>query len=109
MKYSHLLFFVFLFSCSAQNKIVESISTAIPTKTTMTFVNRIDSAQLMRDLKYLSADELGGRETESAGSEMARDYILNRFEKLGLEKLDIGRIQDFTFKEAEKIGKVKIY
>ena len=112
MKNYTLIFIAFFFSCSVQNKVSESSSnvvtpTTIPTKTTMSFVNRIDSTQLMADIKYLSSDELGGRETESAGSEMARKYILDRYEKLGLEKMDIGRIQDFTFSQGGKDWKGK--
>ena len=111
MKYYTLLFLIALFiSCSVQNKVGESTSKVevpAPTKTTMSFTNRIDSTQLMADLKYLSSDELGGRETESAGIATARKYILERFEKLGLEKLDNARIQDFTFSVGGKDWKGK--
>ena len=108
MKFTLILIFTLFVSCSVQNKINDPASKVeVPTKTTMSFVNRIDSTQLMADIKYLSADELGGRETESTGSEMARKYILDRYEKFGLEKMDIGRIQDFTFSIGGKDWKGK--
>ena len=110
MKYTTLLFIAFLFSCTVQNKVNDTttkVESTAPTNTTMAFANRLDSTQLMTDLKYLSSDELGGRETESSGNATARKFILERFEKLGLEKLNNERIQDFTFSIGGKDWKGK--
>lgn len=42
-------------------------------------------SQLLSDVKYLSSDKLGGRETGSPGNDMARRYIEQRFDSLGIE------------------------
>lgn len=110
MKYYNLFIIAFCFSCSVQNKISEptaQVNSPAPQPAQQGFFNRIDSTQLMADIKYLSSDQLGGRETESEGNEMARKFILDRFEKLGLEKLDNVRIQDFTFSVGGKEWKGK--
>ena len=49
---------------------------------------RIDSALLMSDLQYLSSDQLGGRATETEGSELAQKHLLERFKKLGIQPIE---------------------
>ena len=117
MKYSFLLFITLFISCTVQNKISESASTPTTTPkptpentpkiSKMEFTNRIDSTRLMKDLKYLSSDELGGRETESEGNKIAQNYILRRFAKYGLKEFNQMRTQDFTFSVGGKNWKGK--
>lgn len=45
---------------------------------------RVDEVQLISDLKFLSADELEGRLTGSAGNRIAREFIEQRFDSLNL-------------------------
>lgn len=52
-------------------------------------------AQTLKDVKYLSSDELGGRETGSSGSVMAQNYIEQRFDSLGLEMFGSSYRQPF--------------
>ncbi len=44
----------------------------------------VDRNQLLDDLQYLSSDELEGRKTGTEGSRMAQEYIIERFNTLGL-------------------------
>lgn len=55
--------------------------------------------KLLKDIETLSSDEFEGRRTGTKGAELARNYILNRFNEIGLQKLD-GKssfIEDFSF------------
>lgn len=109
MKYFFLFFITLFISCTVQNKISDSTPTPkdTPAISKMEFTNRIDSTRLMKDLKYLSSDELGGRETESEGSKIAQNYILRRFAKYDLKELNNMRVQNFTFSAGGKDWKGK--
>jgi hypothetical protein len=52
-----------------------------------------DYAQLMDDLRILSADDMQGRDTGSEGGAKARDYIVGRLEALGVQASPMGRLQ----------------
>lgn len=52
-----------------------------------------DYAQLMDDLRILSADDMQGRDTGQPGGERARDYIVGRLEALGVAAPPMGRLQ----------------
>src|SRR5690606_30007045 len=52
-----------------------------------------DYAQLMDDLRILSADDMQGRDTGSEGGAKARDYIVGRLEALGVQPSPMGRLQ----------------
>lgn len=45
------------------------------------------SAQLLEDVRILSSTEMAGRATGTPGAERARDYLVERFEAIGLEPL----------------------
>jgi len=55
----------------------------------------LDSASLINDLGYLSSEDLGGRETGTAGNALAQQYIAGRFDSLQLKQPDSGRFQLF--------------
>lgn len=59
--------------------------------------NKVDSSQVMEDLKYLASDELEGRRSGEKGSDLAREYIVTRFGKLGLKKFNDSYAQPFSF------------
>lgn len=42
--------------------------------------------QLLQDVKVLSADSMAGRRSGTVGNKMAQDYLLSRFEEIGLSK-----------------------
>ncbi|MNH49645.1 Aminopeptidase YwaD precursor [compost metagenome] len=52
-----------------------------------------DYTQLMDDLRILSADDMQGRDTGSAGGAKAREYIVGRLEALGVQASPMGRLQ----------------
>ena len=52
-------------------------------------------AQLLEDVRILSADDMQGRDTGSPGGERARAYIVSRFEALGVAAPPMGRLQPF--------------
>ncbi|RZK19697.1 MAG: M28 family peptidase [Pedobacter sp.] len=55
--------------------------------------------QLLRDVEVLSSDAYEGRKTGTKGAEMARAYIIERFQKLGLKSYpqNVNYAQEFTF------------
>ncbi len=55
----------------------------------------------MSDIEFLASDELKGRETGTDGNEMAREYLLERFSSLGLEKSGESYFQSFSFETEE--------
>ncbi|MDX5480730.1 MAG: M28 family peptidase [Hymenobacteraceae bacterium] len=62
----------------------------------------LDSKQLLRDVKVLSADSLEGRLSGSKGSQMAQEYLLKRFKEVGLKPFNGSYKQHFSF-EAKQV------
>lgn len=58
----------------------------------------IDAAQLLSDLKTLSADDMQGRLIGTPGSAKAREYIVDRFKQSGLQMLGDSYLQPFETK-----------
>ncbi len=63
------------------------------------FSSVIDSQRLIEDVRYLSSDELKGREAGTNESIVARDYVTKRFKQSGIEFLEKDYIQEFSFKD----------
>jgi glutamate carboxypeptidase len=59
---------------------------------------RVDAARLMRDVETLSAPEMEGRLTGSAGNKRAQAFILSQFKDIGLAPLDGGFEQKFSYR-----------
>lgn len=79
-------------------------------KKTGGYIIRLDSAQLIRDLVFLSSPALAGRETGTPGNETARNYIASRFDSLGLQKVYTNWLQPFVAKDkpaSNVIGVIK--
>ncbi|MFZ6798534.1 M28 family peptidase [Undibacterium sp. Di24W] len=53
------------------------------------------ASQAMQDLQTLASDRMQGREIGSAGSALARDYLLKRIVDLGLKPCGASYVQDF--------------
>lgn len=51
--------------------------------------------QLLADVRILSADDMEGRDTGSAGGQKARDYIVTRLEAMDVRPAPFGRLQRF--------------
>lgn len=66
----------------------------------------IDAAQLLSDIKTLSADDMQGRLIGSAGGAKAREYVLNSFKQSGLQMLGDSYLQPFeaTNRAGEKLS-----
>ena len=63
-------------------------------KKTTTYKNEIKE-----DIAYLANDKLEGRQTGTKGEKLAADYLVNRFQNIGLEpKGSDGYIQSYSFK-----------
>lgn len=58
---------------------------------------------LAEDLKYLSSDELKGRETGTPESKVARDFIARRFKESGVIAFETGYFQNFSFESRTKL------
>ena len=65
-------------------------------------------AQLLEDVRVLASDEMGGRDTGSAGGEMARTYIVGRLEALGVAAPAVGRLQPWEMTGRTRSGP-KVY
>jgi len=63
----------------------------------------IDQMKLIKDLKYLSSDELAGRAPLTKGNLKARAYIKDRFKELGLTSQYDNYTQFFHFKAEKQI------
>ena len=67
---------------------------------------RIDKKVLLQDIKYLGSEELAGRKPLTQESLMAREYIKQRFDSLGLTSQYADFTQFFSLKgNGEKQGK----
>jgi Zn-dependent M28 family amino/carboxypeptidase len=62
----------------------------------------IDSLQLIKDIRTLSADKFEGRRTGTRGNRMAQFYLLDRFKQAGLQAFHGTYEYPFYFKEGEK-------
>jgi Zn-dependent M28 family amino/carboxypeptidase len=72
--------------------------------TTVVATQGVSESQLLTDLRILSADDMGGRDTGSAGGEAARNYILARFEALGVGAMPVGQLQPWKADNTSRYG-----
>ena len=61
-------------------------------------------AQLLEDVRILSADDMQGRDTGAPGGAMARDYIIGRLEALGVAAPPMGREQPWEMQGRTREG-----
>lgn len=62
------------------------------------YAQKIDRNTLLNDVQTLSSDSFEGRKTGSAGNFKAADYIINRFDKIGLKSYNENYRHSFTFR-----------
>ena len=60
--------------------------------------------QALDDIRILAADDMQGRDTGSAGGEMARTYIVGRLDALGVEAPIMGRLQPWEMQGRTREG-----
>src|SRR5262245_51160370 len=58
---------------------------------------RLDAASLLADVETLSSPDFAGRRADTDGGRRARAFVLERFERLGLEAAVPGYLQPFSF------------
>lgn len=56
-----------------------------------------DSSTLIHDLAFLASSATAGRETGTPGNKVAQDYIVRRFDSVGLSKTGASWLQPFNF------------
>ncbi|HZV85613.1 MAG TPA: M28 family peptidase [Brevundimonas sp.] len=61
-------------------------------------------AQLLEDVRILSADDMQGRDTGAPGGERARSYIVGRLEALGVAPPPMGRLQPWEMQGRTRAG-----
>jgi Zn-dependent M28 family amino/carboxypeptidase len=64
----------------------------------------IDSAQLLRDLQVLSADDMQGREVDTPGGAKARAFMIERFKASGIVPFGESYSSGFTFSAGRRGG-----
>lgn len=62
----------------------------------------VDSSQLMKDVRTLSADKFEGRKTGTRGSRMAQFYIIDRFKEIGISAYHDTYEYPFYFQDGDK-------
>lgn len=84
-----------------------ALAACVPTGTTLpdaTTAPVTGHDQLLADLRILSADDMEGRDTGSAGGERARAYIVSRFEAIGVAAPAMGRLQPWEMAGRSREG-----
>jgi len=79
-----------------------------PAPSTVTAAAEPGHEQLLADLRILSADDMEGRDTGSAGGERARAYIVSRLEAIGVAAPAMGRLQPWEMAGRSREGS-KVY
>ncbi len=71
----------------------------------------VSPEEIIDHIKYLSSDELNGREAGSAGAEKAARYISDEFKKLNLKPFGDkdSYYQEFTFKSGSEFGEDNLF
>ena len=89
-------FFALDFGSAAQmtaGRRIESVSSAL---------GNIDAKQLLRDIEFLSADDMEGRSADRPAMGKARDYVEKRFRESGLQPFDGSYKREFEIKQSGK-------
>lgn len=58
---------------------------------------KLESGQLLKDVRVLAADSMAGRRVGTEGSQMAQQYIISRFQQVGLKTYGDTYKHPFTF------------
>lgn len=66
-----------------------------------------DAGQLLKDIEYLSSDELEGRSADLPSMAKAREYVEKRFRESGLKPLGDSFQQEFEFSPRRSEAKLK--
>ena len=64
--------------------------------------SKVDSLEIINDVKYLASDDLEGRGAGTKGADLAAQFIAKRYSTLGLEKFQNDFYQPFSLKLKSK-------
>ena len=84
--------------------LLSACSTAAPEGTVAAPAPSVMQAQLLEDVRILSADDMQGRDTGAPGGAMARAYIVGRLEGLGVVAPPMGREQPWEMQGRTREG-----
>ena len=65
-------------------------------------LNQAALDQITYDIKYMSSDEMGGRQPGTPGIQLCEDYIVEEYKKAGLKPLEDG-----TYLQPMKVGRAR--
>ena len=69
-------------------------------------LNKKALAQITYDIKYMSSDEMGGRQPGTPGIQLCEDYIVQEYKKAGLKPLEDGTyLQQLEVGQARTVNK----
>ncbi len=75
---------------------------AQPKKPIPTSAVIVNVQQMLLDVETLSADDMLGRKVGTDGGKKAREYVLKRFQEVGLKSQGNSYLQPFTFTDSNK-------
>jgi hypothetical protein len=84
--------------------LLSACSTAAPEAPPAAPQPSVMHAQLLEDVRILSADDMQGRDTGAPGGAMARAYIIDRLESLGVVAPPMGREQPWEMQGRTREG-----
>lgn len=84
--------------------LLSACSTAAPEAPLAAPQPSVMHAQLLEDVRILSADDMQGRDTGAPGGAMARAYIIDRLESLGVVAPPMGREQPWEMQGRTREG-----
>ncbi len=98
MKISHGTFLIILLSLVLSSSSLFGQMPKAGAKTKL----KINAKQLLKDIKFLSSDEMKGREAGKPAGAMARKYVIKRFKESGIKHFGKKYTQDFSFMTRSK-------
>ena len=94
---SLIVLFLLFAGAGTTGHALESSPMALPGRASVALPVQLDHAQLLADVKQLSAPEFEGRKTGSPGNLKAQQLIAQRFLQIGLTPFKAGYLQPFSF------------
>ncbi len=68
---------------------------------------KLDTNQLIEDLRFISSDATEGRRTGTEGNKIAREYLVTRFQEVGAQPFRDSFTHEFTFENRRTEEQVK--
>lgn len=91
-------------SSAAAVLVLASCAPTEPAAPSAVAVAPVFQTQLLEDVRILASDEMAGRDTGSPGGEAARNYIVGRFDAIGIPAPAMGRLQPWEMTGRTRAG-----